>query len=138
VLDEHGQDPGPPPDVFITDINGYPVEVRRVSSQEADKDEDQGIERHDHAEPDHDHDSHHNTDSDPNQRYSSGYQGALSPVKETDTASVETSETQEEKKEAQSHEQQALQEFYNNYRNPLARLRARYPEAPAEFLAVST
>jgi aquaglyceroporin related protein len=137
VLDEHGQDPGPPPDVFITDINGYPVEVRRVSSQQADREEDQGIERHDHAESVHEQDGHQNTDSGPGQKHASEYQGALSPVKETDTASVETSETQDEKKEAQNQEKQALQDFYNNYRNPLARLRARYPEAPAEFLAVS-
>ena len=137
MLDEHGQDPGPPPDVFITDINGYPVEVRRVSSQEADQEEDQGIERHDYAESEHDQDFQQSTDSGPRQRYTSGYQGALSPVKETDTASVETTETQEEKKDAQNHEQEALERFYNTYRNPLARLRARYPEAPAEFLAVS-
>jgi aquaglyceroporin related protein len=139
VLDEHGQDPGPPPDVFITDINGYQVEVRRVSSQEADREEDQGVERHDHYDSEQNQDGPQSTDSGPRQKYTSGgYQGALSPVKESDTASLETSRTQEEKKEMQSREQEELQDFYNNYRNPLARLRARFPEAPAEFLAVGT
>lgn len=137
MLDEQGQDPGPPPDVFITDINGYPVEVRRVSPKEADREEDQGIERHDHYDSDQGRDDHESTESGITKKHTSGYQGGLSPLKEDDTASVETSQTQEEKQEMQDREQQALHDFYNNYRNPLARLRARYPEAPAEFLAVS-
>ncbi|KAF2691200.1 hypothetical protein K458DRAFT_426557 [Lentithecium fluviatile CBS 122367] len=136
VLDEHGQDPGPPPDIFITDINGYPAEVRRVGSREADREEEQGVERQDHYDTEQSQEC-QSTDSGPRKNYASGYQGGLSPVHETDTASIETSETQEEKQEAQSREQQALQVFYNNYRNPLARLRARFPEAPAEFVATT-
>lgn len=103
----------------------------------ANHEEEQGVERQDHYDSDQNQKGHQRNDLGTRKRYTSGYQSGLSPLKETDTASVETSQTQEEKQEAQSHEQQALQEFYNNYRNPLARLRARFPEAPAEFIAVS-
>jgi hypothetical protein len=137
VTDEQGQDPGPPPDVFITDINGYPVEVRRVSPREADEEESDGIERHDHADPDPSEESLQKTESAAQRNHTPGFQSTLSPLKEDDTASIESSQTQEEKKEIESREEQAIHEFYNAYRNPLARLRARCPEAPAEFLAVS-
>jgi aquaglyceroporin related protein len=137
VLDEHGRDPGPPPDIFITDINGYPVEVRRVRSREAGREEEQGVERQDHYDSEQSQDG-QGIDLGARKSYTPRYQGGLSTVNETDTASTETSETQQEKREAQSHHQQELQDFYNNYRNPLARLRARFPEAPAEFLAVSS
>ena len=61
-------------------------------------------------------------------------QDGLPPLQELD--SNETTETQKEKAEIQRREHQAEQEYYNRYRNPIARLRAQYPQAPAEFLAV--
>jgi aquaglyceroporin related protein len=63
-----------------------------------------------------------------------GMQDGLHPLQELD--SNETSQTQKEEKEIQQREHESQQEYYNQYRNPIARLRAQYPQAPAEFLAV--
>jgi aquaglyceroporin related protein len=136
VFDEHGQDPRLPPDLFIADINGYTVEVRRVSSQEANQEEKHSVARQEHNDSEQSQENRQSMDSDTRRRHASGYLGSLSPLEETDTASVETSRSPR-KQETQNREQQAVQDFYNNYRNPLARLRARFPEAPAEFIAVS-
>jgi aquaglyceroporin related protein len=53
-----------------------------------------------------------------------------------DSISVATAETHAEKRELRQRERAAVRDYYNTYRNPLSRLRARYPEAFAEFLAV--
>ena len=53
-----------------------------------------------------------------------------------DTQSDATPETQAEKQEIRNQEEEAIQDYYNTYRNPLARFRARYHEALAEFLSV--
>lgn len=63
-----------------------------------------------------------------------GLQDGLPPLQEQ--ASKETSRTHKEEAEIRQREQEEEQEFYNQYRNPIARLRAKYPQAPAEFLAV--
>ena len=64
-----------------------------------------------------------------------GLQDGLHPLQELDTK--DTSATQKEEKEMQQREHEEQQKFYDQYRNPIARLRAQYPQAPAEFLAVS-
>jgi aquaglyceroporin related protein len=64
-----------------------------------------------------------------------GLQDGLHPLQELDTNN--TSATQKEQKEIQQREHQEQQTFYDQYRNPIARFRAQYPQAPAEFLAVS-
>jgi len=63
-----------------------------------------------------------------------GLQDGLPPLQEHDTNM--SSQTKQEEKEIQQREHEAEREFYNQYRNPIARLRAKYPQAPAEFLAV--
>jgi aquaglyceroporin related protein len=62
-----------------------------------------------------------------------GMQDGLPPLQQLDSS--KTTQSQKEEKESQQREHDAEQEFYNRYRNPIARLRARYPQAPAEFLA---
>jgi aquaglyceroporin related protein len=69
------------------------------------------------------------------QRNHFGMQDGLHPLQELD--SNKTSQTQKEEKEIQQREHESQQEYYNQYRNPIAKLRAQYPQAPAEFLAVS-
>lgn len=63
-----------------------------------------------------------------------GLQDGLHPLQELDTHA--TTQTQKEHKEVQKREHEEQQDYYNQYRNPIARLRAQYPQAPAEFLAV--
>lgn len=62
-----------------------------------------------------------------------GLQDGLPPLQELDSA--ETTQSQKEDAEIQHREHEAEQDYYNQYRNPIARLRAQYPQAPAEFLA---
>lgn len=69
-----------------------------------------------------------------NGRNQFGLQDGLHPLQELDTHA--TTQTQKEHKEVQKREHEEQQEYYNQYRNPIARLRAQYPQAPAEFLAV--
>lgn len=61
-----------------------------------------------------------------------GLADGLHPLQELES---QESETQKEKEEIKRREHEAQQEYYNQYRNPIARLRAQYPQAPAEFLA---
>lgn len=69
-----------------------------------------------------------------NGRSNFGLQDGLHPLQELDTG--ETTQTQKEEKETEKHEHEEQQEYYNQYRNPIARFRAQYPQASAEFLAV--
>jgi aquaglyceroporin related protein len=69
-----------------------------------------------------------------NGRNNFGLQDGLHPLQELDTHA--TTQTQKEHKEVQKREHEEQQEYYNQYRNPIARFRAQYPQAPAEFLAV--
>lgn len=69
-----------------------------------------------------------------NGRNNFGLQDGLHPLQELDTS--ETTQSGKEKKEIQKREHEEQQDYYNQYRNPIARLRAQYPQAPAEFLAV--
>ena len=69
-----------------------------------------------------------------NGRNNFGLQDGLHPLQELDTHA--TTQTQKEHKEVQKRAHEEQQEYYNQYRNPIARFRAQYPQAPAEFLAV--
>lgn len=130
----------PPPNEFDVEIGGNYYEVERMKSRGHDDGEGgdpPGISREDHA-PEADDGSTTQSRSQARPRYTSGYSGGLAPLEETHSVqSFETSQTEAEKKESREHEEAALQDYYNKYRNPLARLRAKYPEAPAEFLCVS-
>lgn len=64
-----------------------------------------------------------------------GLQDGLHPLQELDTHG--TTATQKEEKEIKQREHEEQQKFYDQYRNPIAKFRAQYPQAPAEFLAVS-
>lgn len=122
------------PDYFQTSIEGRNVNVRRVPTDEANQVlsnrglDHEGRERapvneHGLSYADRQGQSHH-----------FGMQDGLPPLKELD--SQQTTQTQKEKEEIQHRQDEAQQEYYNQYRNPIARLRAQYPQAPAEFLAV--
>ncbi|KAF3005634.1 hypothetical protein E8E13_003114 [Curvularia kusanoi] len=73
------------------------------------------------------------TDQGNNGRNNFGLQDGLHPLQELDTHA--TTQTQKEEKEMKKREHEEEQEFYNQYRNPIAKFRAQYPQAPAEFLA---
>ena len=122
------------PDNFRTTVQGRNVNVRRVPTSEADHVlynrglDHEGQER----APVNEHGlSYSDTQGQP---HHFGMQDGLPPLKELE--SHETSQTQKEKEEIQHRQNEAQQEYYNQYRNPIARLRAQYPQASAEFLAV--
>ncbi|KAJ8105687.1 hypothetical protein OPT61_g10030 [Boeremia exigua] len=68
-----------------------------------------------------------------NGRNNFGLQDGLHPLQELDSS--ETTQAQKEGKETKKREHDEQQDYYNQYRNPIARFRAQYPQAPAEFLA---
>ncbi|RMZ69223.1 glycerol uptake facilitator [Pyrenophora seminiperda CCB06] len=133
------------PERFQTTINGRNVNVRRVPTSEANE-----VLRHRDLQT-HSHDNHRAQEHHEGQErapidehglgYSDargqqqhfGLQDGLPPLQELDTHA--TSRTKQEQKEEQRKVEEAEREFYNQYRNPIARLRAKYPQAPAEFLA---
>ncbi|KAF2131301.1 glycerol uptake facilitator protein [Dothidotthia symphoricarpi CBS 119687] len=132
------------PDRFQTTIHGRRVNVRRLPTAEADEvlgNRHQNHESQDHESQDHrGHprapvNEHGLTENQGNgtQRGQFGLQDGLHPLKEVGTH--ETSETQKEKHRVEQREHEAQKEYYDRYRNPIARLRAQYPQAPAEFLA---
>ncbi|KAF1840649.1 aquaporin-like protein [Cucurbitaria berberidis CBS 394.84] len=127
------------PDNFRTTIRGRNVNVRRVPTDEADhvlyhrgigRDGGERGEGGDRA-PVNERGLSYSGQQGQTQHF--GMQDGLPPLKEL--ASHETSQTQKDKAEVQHREHEAQQESYNQYRNPIARLRAKYPQAPAEFLA---
>lgn len=69
-----------------------------------------------------------------NGRNNFGLQDGLHPLQELDSS--QETQSQKEGKEIQKREREEQQAYYNQYRNPIARFRAQYPQAPAEFLAV--
>lgn len=129
------------PERFQTVINGRNVNVKRVPTEEAD----QVLGRH-HGQDSHTQEHHDGQSRAPvdehgleysdgrGQQQHFGLQDGLPPLQER--ASNETSQTRKEEKEIKQREQEEEREFYSQYRNPIARLRAKYPQAPAEFLAV--
>lgn len=75
----------------------------------------------------------YSNDNDAPTRNHFGLADGLPPLQELESHA--TTQTQKEKEEIKQREHEAQQDFYNQYRNPIARLRAQYPQAPAEFLA---
>lgn len=62
-----------------------------------------------------------------------GLADGLPPLQELE--SRESTQSEKEKHEIEEREHKAQREYYNQYRNPIARWRAKYPQASAEFLA---
>jgi aquaglyceroporin related protein len=144
----------PDPELIRTTIEGRKVNMRRVPTAEATR-----LQSQDSHAPTHQtsHQSSHIADPDSqnrapvnehgltynnqnphegnqdNSRHQFGLADGLPPLQELD--SHKTSDSAKEEKEAKKREHAAEQEYYNQYRNPIARLRAQYPQAPAEFLA---
>ena len=129
------------PERFQTVIGGRKVNVKRVPTEEANQ-----VLGRDHGEDSHTREHHDGQSRAPvdehglefsdgrGQQQHFGLQDGLPPLQER--ASKETSRTQREEAEIKQREQEEEREFYNQYRNPIARFRAKYPQAPAEFLAV--
>ncbi|USP74583.1 hypothetical protein yc1106_01857 [Curvularia clavata] len=128
------------PERFQTIIDGRRVNVKRVPTEEAN----QVLGRHhgEHSRTQEHHDGQSRAPVDEHglefsdgrgQQQHFGLQDGLPPLQER--ASQETSQTTKEGAEIQKRQQEEEREFYNQYRNPIARLRAKYPQAPAEFLA---
>lgn len=129
------------PDRFQTVVNGRRVNVKRVPTSEANQ-----VLGLDHNQESHTHEHHDGQTRAPVNEHGLGYadrsgqqqhfglQDGLPPLQER--ATNETSQTKEEEKETQRREEEEERDFYNQYRNPIARFRAKYPQAPAEFLAV--
>ena len=129
------------PDRFQTTVDGRSVNVKRVPTSEANQvlggDPGQGNRSHEHHEgqnraPVDEHGLEYSDGRGQQQHF--GLQDGLPPLQQRGTN--ETTRTKQEEIEIQERQQQEEREFYNQYRNPIARFRARYPQAPAEFLAV--
>ncbi|KAJ4296673.1 hypothetical protein N0V90_006721 [Kalmusia sp. IMI 367209] len=129
----------PPPDRFETEIDGWKYVVTRVEDSDGPEYE-HGIGREDQArDKPSEHHTHQGLQS-PTlmpDRMEDGFHNDHPPLQDTESVdTAQTAETQAEKQEIRHREEEAIQDYYNTYRNPLARLRARYPEAAAEFLSV--
>lgn len=129
------------PSQFQTTVDGRNVNMKRVPTSEADqvlgRNQDLSARSHEHHEgqeraPVNEHGLEFSDGRGQQQHF--GLQDGLPPLQERDTNA--SSQTKQEEKEIRQREQDAEREFYNQYRNPIARLRAKYPQAPAEFLAV--
>ncbi|KAH7095529.1 aquaporin-like protein [Paraphoma chrysanthemicola] len=131
TLSRHGSD------YFQTKFRGHHDGSSRPSHKPTGRaQDDHGHEdRHDLREraPVNEHGLTYNNDNDAPTRNHFGLADGLPPLQELE--SNDTTQTKKEKNEIQQREHEAQQEFYNQYRNPIARLRAQYPQAPAEFLA---
>jgi aquaglyceroporin related protein len=144
----------PDPEHIRTTIEGRKVNMRRVPTAEATQmNQEQNSTSQPTSKPsnDHDHDHDHDHDRAPvnehglaynestdsntgnHQRHQFGLAEGLHPLQELDSHSTTKSEQQTKDDEKREHAAQT--EYYNQYRNPIARLRAQYPQAPAEFLA---
>lgn len=127
---------GPRPDQLRTTVNGRTVNVRRLPTSEADdvlRRRGNDNEEHDRA-PINERGLSYSGDEGHSQHF--GMQDGIPPLQEL--GPHETSQTEKEREEIHQREHESQQEYYNQYRNPIARLRAQYPQAPAEFLAVRT
>lgn len=132
------------PDRFQTVVNGRRVNVKRVPTSEANQ-----VLGLNHNQDSRSHEHHDGQTRAPVNEHGLGYadggghqqhfglQDGLPPLQERATNETsQTSQTKEEEKETQRQKEEEEREFYNQYRNPIARFRAKYPQAPAEFLAV--
>lgn len=126
------------PDHFTANIEGRRVNMRRVPTSEANevRSHHQTASSGPNRAPVNEHGLSYNNEGDESggaQRHQFGLADGLPPLQELE--SHETTQSENEKQEIQHREHEAQQEYYNQYRNPIARLRAQYPQAPAEFLA---
>lgn len=133
-------EPGQDLDRFQTTIHGRRVNIRRLPTAEADQVLAHRSQDHRSREsggqnraPVNEHGLTNNQGND-TQRGQFGMQDGLHPLKEVGTSN--SSESQKEKQKMEEQKQKIEQDYYDQYRNPIARLRAQYPQAPAEFLAV--
>jgi aquaglyceroporin related protein len=129
------------PDHFQTTIEGRPVNMKRVQTSEANQfldNQDQPHESREHDQRGRAPVNEHGLEfsGQHGEQHQFGLQDGLPPLQKLDTS--ESTQSQKEENEIERREQEAEKEFYDQYRNPIARLRARYPQAPAEFVAVST
>jgi aquaglyceroporin related protein len=142
---------GRDPDHVQTTIEGRRVNMKRVPTAEAEQlrgqhnssrgsNHEGGRERapvNEHGltynKNDNDNNNNNNSESGATQRNHFGLQDGLPPLQELD--SHEATQSEQEDEEIQKREHEAQQDYYNQYRNPIARLRAQYPQASAEFLA---
>lgn len=150
----HGSQGSGDPERIRTTIEGRRVSMRRIPTAEANQmqNQDSHVPSHqprhqDSQAPDphgssrapvNEHGLTYNTQNnhEPGQdtsRHQFGLADGLPPLQELDTHKTTASEKEE--KEIQAREHEAQKEYYDQYRNPIARLRAQYPQAPAEFLA---
>ncbi|KAL1599572.1 hypothetical protein SLS60_007375 [Paraconiothyrium brasiliense] len=136
-IDEHGE-PQPPPDRFEAELDGYRYIVTRAKDAEADSsDYERGIGREDQLDQKQpSKEAHQGLQSLSMTPDSRGDKSHGDQPPQDDSQSVATAQEQAEKQEIRDREEQAIQDYYNNYRNPIARFRARHPEALAEFLSV--
>lgn len=133
------------PEHIRTTIEGRKVNMRRVPTAEADQvrrdSTTPAVRKESRAEnsgrdraPVNEHGLSYSNEGGDNQgRHQFGLAEGLPPLQELD--SHETTQSELEKHEIQDRQHAAEQEYYDQYRNPIARLRAQYPQAPAEFLA---
>jgi aquaglyceroporin related protein len=145
---------GRDPDRVQTTIEGRRVNMRRVPTAEAEQLHDfhgsnygsthsthhEGRERapvNEHGltynKNDGTDNNNNNGESGATQRNHFGMQDGLPPLQELDSHSATQSEQEDQEIDKREHE--AQQAYYDEYRNPIARLRAQYPQASAEFLA---
>jgi aquaglyceroporin related protein len=123
------------PERIRTTIDGRRVNMRRVPTEEANQMHSSHSSQHEGREraPVNEHGLTYNNDTGTPGRNHFGLADGLPPLKEID--SHKTTQSEKEKNEIDQREHDAQQDYYNQYRNPIARLRAQYPQAPAEFLA---
>ncbi|KAF9741045.1 hypothetical protein PMIN07_005596 [Paraphaeosphaeria minitans] len=147
--DEHGE-PQPPPDRFEAELDGCKYIATRMKEEEEDEEEevdDRGYDRCISREDQYEQHNQQRTETS-----AEAHQGLQSPTLMPDSMgdnfhgdhpplddsqSAATAETHAEKQEIRQREEEAIQDYYNTYRNPLSRFRAHYPEAFAEFLSTT-
>lgn len=122
------------PDRFRATLEGRNVSVQKLPTHEADEFSNHQGSSHESRDraPVNDHGLSYSNRRGQPQHF--GMQDGLPPLQELTTH--KTSATQKEEKESRQRQHEAEQDYYNQYRNPIARLRAQYPQATAEFLAV--
>jgi aquaglyceroporin related protein len=129
------------PDHFRTTLQGRNVNMRRVPTREASAVLNN---RHSSSPANNQETSHDHENRAPINEHGLAYENStghnqfgmadgLPPLQEIHSHSTTASE--KHRTEVQDCEHRAQKDYYDQYRNPIARLRAQYPQAPAEFLA---
>jgi aquaglyceroporin related protein len=133
----HSSHEGQDPERIRTTIDDRRANMRRTPTQETNQTQNNHIPEHGGHERDrapvNEHGLTYNNESGAPGRNHFGLADGLPPLKEIE--SHETTKSEQKKEEDDQADHKADQDYYNQYRNPIARLRAQYPQAPAEFLA---